>query len=123
MLDLKKMLTKISNKFKVETGNIAMTATTGTLTSCGYAKCGNIVYLNVKVSSARADAGSNLFVGKITNAGMLPAIQSNGLVVYSGNTFGVFLGGDGTLTIRNTSSTTIGASSTLEARISYIVNA
>lgn len=123
MLDLKKMLTKISNKFKVETGNLAMTATTGTLTSCRYARCGNIVYLNVTVSSARADAGSNLFVGKITNTGMLPAIQSNGLVVYSGNIFGVFLGGDGTLTIRNTSSTTIGASSTLEARISYIVNA
>lgn len=37
MLDVKKMLTKISDKFKTEKGNLAMTVTTGTLSSCAYA--------------------------------------------------------------------------------------
>lgn len=121
MLDIKKMLTKISDKFKTEKGNLAMTVTTGTLSSCAYARCGSVVYLNLTVKNARADVGGNLFVGKITNTEMIPTLPSNGVAVYGSYIFGAFMGDDGTITIRNTGTSTIGADSTIQARISYLI--
>ena len=80
MLDLKALLSKMLTQFIFETSTTTISSTTGTLNSHVMCRMGRLRFLRISVSKSTATAaGSNLFVGKITNANDVPAHYCNGV--------------------------------------------
>lgn len=123
MLDIKKMLTKISEKLKTtETGECNnYTAPVGTVTRVTYARYGNVVNLMISGRSGGTGAsGTNICELTIGDSKLIPAFNSFGIVVYGKYIFGVVANSDGKIIVRNTSNDTFSQGS-FEARIVYLV--
>lgn len=123
MLDLKKMLTKISEKLKTtETGECNnYTAPVGYITRVTYARYGNVVNLMISGRSGGTGAsGTNICELTIGDSKLIPAFSSFGIIVYGKYIFGVVANPDGKIIVRNTSNDTF-SQGTFEARIVYLV--
>lgn len=122
MLDIKKMLTKISSKLKTEKGECTnYTAPVGSITKVEYARYGNVVNLVISGRSGGTGAsGTNICELTIGDSKLVPDFQSFGIVVYGKYIFGVVANSDGKIIVRNTSNDTF-SQGTFEARIVYLV--
>ena len=123
MLDLKKMLTKISKYMKTtETGECDnYTAPVGSITGVTYARHGNVVNLMISGRSGGTGAsGTNICELTIGDSKLIPAFTSTGSVIYGKYMFGVVANPNGKIIVRNTSNDTF-SQGTFEAHIIYLV--
>lgn len=117
MLDVKKLIAKMLNaignkqdKLSVTTPSISISATTGSVYSTSVRRWGNFVQLYLAVqNSSTVTAGSNIFVGTVNTTGLRPVLSSRGVGFYAAHAIVGSLQADGSLNVRNASSTNIGA--------------
>ena len=104
----------------ITTGNLTITKTSGNSTATGtYAKCGNIVMVNVAISTTgTTNSGDNIFVGTISN--FTPAINTMLSGFLGSRSILAGFGTSGTITVRNASASSISSGSSINVRGTFI---
>lgn len=120
-VDFKKISIKGTDPFEITTGNLSITKTSGNSTADGtYAKYGNIVMINVHISTTGTTAsGSNIFVGSIST--FSPVINTSIVGYASAKPIIASFGTTGGITIRNASPEVVGNNSSINIRGTFIV--
>jgi uncharacterized repeat protein (TIGR02543 family) len=102
------------------TPSISITTTTGTLVGANIRRFGNVVQLRLTVrNDASVASGGNVFTGTIATAELRPAIGATGGSFYGAHSIAGTIGVDGTITIRNASSTAVSITGTYTATVSF----
>ena len=124
MIDVKKLMTKILDKLTTKSWTPTISRTSGgTVSNVLGRRCGNVVTLRFVVTySTSVSAGSNVFVGKLTNSGYIPPFATFASTYYGGVPLVCQLGASGNITCRVTGSQAVTISDGCTFALTYIVD-
>lgn len=110
----------INSELTVTTPSISISSSAGVLVGTNIRRFGNVVQLRLTVrNDASVASGGNVFVGTIDTTALRPIIGATGGSFYGAHAIAGVIGADGTITIRNASSTAVSITGTYTATVSF----
>lgn len=123
MATLDQIIDHLSGESITETIQPQITATTGSVVSSSIYRHGHNAIITLTVTkTSQTGSGSNIFVGKLTNADYLPAVATTNATFFNAMPIIGAIGSDGAITIRNATTTSLAANANVLLTIPYIIN-